>query len=226
MTAAQKQLQFRDVDGLAFAAAHGKLDDTMLPETYVAHRLGPLLELMHLFTGGRIPRPGDWLALNGTFPLAGALEQTMESWVSPVQCHAGFIRAARRGPDGDSRLTGFLMNAKRAGREVAGLPAAVSGQLVAGEWKNSKTISTNMPRRPERVSWAYRAERGAFEFVVADRGIGILRSLRRCATYATLSDEGKALEAALTDGVSRYGLNSNHGHGFKHILHRPYEPAR
>ena len=217
MTATQKQLQFRDVDGLAFAAAHGKLDDTMLRDTYVPHRLGPILELMQLSTGGRMPRPGDWLTVNGTFPLASALEQTMESWVSPVQCHAGFIRATRRGPNGHSRLTGFLMNAKRAGREVAGLPAAVSGQLVAAMEELENNVHEHA-EAPETGILAYRAEPGAFEFVVSDRGIGILRSLRRCAAYGALTDEGKALEAALTDGVSRHGLNNNHGHGFKHIF--------
>ena len=156
--------------------------------------------------------------MNGISPLAGALEQTKkESWVSPVRYHAGFIRAARRGPNGDSRLTGFLMNAKRASREVAGLTAAVSGQLVAAMEELENNIHEHA-EAPETGILAYRAEPGAFEFVVADRGIGILRSLRRCAAYGTLTDEGKALGAALTDGVSRHGLNSNHGHGFKYIF--------
>ena len=65
---------------------------------------------------------------------------------------------------------------------------------------------------------AYRAEPGAFEFVVADRGIGILNSLRRNADFAVLPDEGKALEAALADGVSRYGSSSNRGYGFRPIF--------
>ena len=54
-------------------------------------------------------------------------------------------------------------------------------------------------------------EPGAFEFVVADRGIGVRR---RRAAYAALTDEGKALEAALTDGLSRHGPVSNRGLGF------------
>ena len=53
---------------------------------------------------------------------------------------------------------------------------------------------------------ACKAEPGAFEFVVADRGIGILRSLRRCDSYAALPDKGKAQEAALTDGISRLSI--------------------
>ena len=109
------------------------------------------------------------------------------------------------------------MRAKRAGQEVAGLPAAVSGQLVAAMEELENNIHEHADA-PETGMLAYRAEPGAFEFVVADRGIGVLRSLRRCATYAALPDEGKALEAALTDGVSRHGPDSNHGHGFRPIF--------
>ena len=217
MTVALKQLLFSDVDGLAFAALRGKLGDAQLGATFVPQRLGPLLELLQLSVGGRLPRPDRWLSLNDVAPFVSALERGTESWVAPANQHAGFIRAARRGLDGDSRLTGFLMNAKRADREVAGLSAAVAGKLVAAMEELENNIHEHA-EAPETGVLAYRAEPGAFEFVGADRGIGILRSLRRCAAYATLPDEGKALEAALTDGVSRHGADSNHGHGFRPIF--------
>ena len=217
MTAARKQLLFSDVDGLAFAAARGKLDESKLSATYMPQRLGPLLEPLHLSAGRRMPHPGNWLAPNGAAPMIAALEQDRESWTPPKDQHAGFIRAVRRGPDGDSRLTGFLIKAKRAGQDVSGLPAAVSGQLVAAMEELENNIHEHADA-PQTGILAYRAEPGAFEFVVADRGIGVLNSLRRCATYAALPDEGKALESALTDGVSRHGPDSNHGHGFRPIF--------
>jgi hypothetical protein len=65
---------------------------------------------------------------------------------------------------------------------------------------------------------AFRATARIFEFVAADHGIGILRSLQECPAYASLSDHGKALEAALTDGISRFGPESNRGHGFRPIF--------
>lgn len=164
-----------------------------------------------------MPHPGNWLAPNGAAPMIAALEQDRESWSAPGDQHAGFIRAVRRGPDGDSRLTGFLMKAKRAGQDVSGLPAAVSGQLIAAMEELENNIHEHADT-PETGIIAYRAEPGAFEFVVADRGVGVLRSLRRCAAYAALPDEGKALEAALTDGVSRHGPDSNRGHGFRPIF--------
>ncbi len=217
MTVVRRELLFRDVDGLAFAAAYGQLDDTKVAVTYVPHRLGPLLELMQLHAGGRIARPEKWLLLDGAAPLVSALEEEREGWVSPKQRHTGFIAAARRGRDGDERFTGFLMNAKRAGHEVAGLSASVSGQMVAAMEELENNIHEHAGARESGVL-AYRAEPGAFEFVAADRGIGILNSLRRHAAHVGLPDEGKALEAALTDGVSRYGPNRSRGHGFRPIF--------
>ena len=67
------------------------------------------------------------------------------------------------------------------------------------------------PHAPYTCPPDYLAEIAA---AAADRGIGILRSLCRCAAYAALLDEGKAL----TDGVSRHGPDSNHGHGFRPIF--------
>ena len=205
------------MDGLAFAAARGKLDPRKLPAAYTPQRLGPLLELLHLSAGGRMPPPGNWLPPNGTAPMMTAIAQGRENWTAPGDEHAGFIRAVRRGPDGDNRLTGFLMKAKRAGRDVSGLSASVARQLVAAMEELENNIHEHADA-PETGILAYKGEPGAFEFVVADRGIGILRSLRRATAHAALADEGRALEAALADGVSRHGPGSNHGHGFRPIF--------
>jgi hypothetical protein len=42
--------------------------------------------------------------------------------------------------------------------------------------------------------------------------------LQRCALYSDLRDHGKALQAALNDGTSRFGADSNRGHGFQPIF--------
>ena len=68
---------------------------------------------------------------------------------------------------------------------------------------------------PDSGVIAYRAEAGAFEFVVADRGIGVLESLRSSGEYEYLRDEGTALRAALTEGVSRHGRDVGRGLGFR-----------
>jgi hypothetical protein len=72
--------------------------------------------------------------------------------------------------------------------------------------------------RSETGLAAFLARSGYFEFGVLDRGMGVLRSLQSCDQYARLQDHGDALEIALTDGCSRFGPNSKHGHGFRSLF--------
>lgn len=219
MTEPAKPLTFSAVDGLAFAAAAGHLDGPQASCRYVPNELGPLLELLHLAAGGRLPPAvaESCLAANGAAPMIAALRGPHERWIASDGRRMGFIRAARPGPDGGNWLTAFLMDAQRAARDVACLPGSTSGQLVAA----MEEMENNIHEHSEAAATgllAFGAARGAFEFVVADRGIGILTSLRRCPLYAAVSDHGKALESALTDGISRFGSESGRGHGFRPIF--------
>ena len=219
MTPAAKPLTFSAVDGLAFAAAAGHLDGPQASCQYVPNRLGPLLELLHLAAGGRLPRTvaETWLAANGAASLITALRGQHERWIASDGRRMGFIRAARSGPDGGNWLTAFLMAAQRAARDVACLPGSAPGQLAGA----MEELENNIHEHSDALATgllAFRATRGAFEFVIADLGVGILPSLRRCPLYAALSDHGKALESALTDGISRFGSDTGRGHGFRPIF--------
>lgn len=217
MTVARKPLSFGDVEDIARAAMQGKLNDAEMPVAFVPRQLGPLLELLQLSNSGQVPRSGKWCDLNGAAHFVSALEQTAESWVAPSRQHLGFIRSARQEPEGDDRLMHFLMKAKRAGQKIAGLSSAVSLQLVAAMQELENNIHEHA-EAPETGLLAYRAESGAFEFVATDLGIGVLQSLRSCKAYAELRDEGKALNLALSKGVSRHGPDCNRGHGFRPIF--------
>jgi hypothetical protein len=214
-----RPLTFSAVDELGFATAAGNLDRDQPPAQYEARRLGPLLELRNHVAAGRVPGSAisDWLIPNGAAPMLNALAEDRERWISADHRRMGFIRAMRGGPDGDSRLTAFLMDAQRAAREVAGLPGNTPGQLAAA----MKELENNIHEHSDAAATgilAFRAGRGTFEFVVADRGIGILASLRQSPHFRALADHGKALESALTDGTSRFGNNSGRGHGFRPIF--------
>lgn len=216
---ATEALTFNVVDGLAFAAARGRLDSTRLPAVYAPDSLGPLLEILHLAAGGRLPDPTSepWLHLNGAASLVDALGQNRESWVCPSSRRIGFFRVAHSGSAGDDRLTAFLMDAQRAARDTAELSATVSGQLIAAMGELESNIHEHSAADSGGLL-AFRAAPRVFEFVAGDRGIGILDSLRSYPAYAGLPDHGKALEAALTDGVTRHGPGSRHGHGFRPIF--------
>lgn len=215
-----KPLTFSTVDELGFAAARGLLDDpAQVPYRYSPNRLGPLLELLFLAKGGHLPSSvvNAWLTPNDAAPLIQAIRDNREHWLSPENRRMGIIRAHRKGPNGDSILTSFLMAAQRAARDVAGLPGTTPGQLVAAMEELENNIHEHSDAAETGIL-AFRAAHGIFEFVAADRGIGILSSLKRSATYYTLSDHGAALEAALRDGTSRFGLDSKRGHGFRPIF--------
>jgi hypothetical protein len=219
MTVPARPLTFSAVDGLGFAAASGRFDAARLPAPYVPNSLGPLLELLHLAAGGRLPDPAgeSWLALNNAAPMIATLREKRECWVSSDDRRIGFIRAVRGGPDGNNRLTAFLMDAQRAARDVARLPGTTPGQLAGAMQELENNIHEHSNAADTGVL-AFRAARGVFEFVAADRGIGILTSLQSCTMYAALRDHGEALEVALTDGTSRFGSNSRRGHGFRPIF--------
>ena len=219
MNALTRPLTFSAVDGLGFAAAGGQRDAAQSLSRYVPNSLGPLLELLHFAAGGRLALPygGSWMGRDGLAPMVAALQENREHWVSAVDRRMGFIRAVRTGLDGDNWLTSFLMDAQRAARDVACLPGTTPGQLTAA----MRELESNIHEHSDAAETgllAFWAAHEVFEFVAADRGIGILASLRRCSTYAAVSDHGRALESALTDGISRYGNDSRRGHGFRPIF--------
>jgi hypothetical protein len=219
MTEAPAPLTFGAVDDLAFAVDAGQLNLTQAPFRYIPRTLGPLFELLQLTAGTKLPvsTVRSWLARSKATAMIAALAEQRERWTASDGRRMGFIRAVRSGNGGDNHFTTFLMDAQRAAREVTRLPGHTSGHLAAA----LRELENNIHEHSEAASTglvAFRAARDRFEFVVADRGNGVLKSLRRCPDYAGLGDHGKALEAALTNGVSRFGGDGGRGHGFRPIF--------
>jgi len=78
-------------------------------------------------------------------------------------------------------------------------------------------LHDNIIEHSKRVDTGYivfEALPDRFDFVVADRGIGVLSGLRNNPVYSDLNDAGVALEEALTYGVSGTGM-PDRGAGFK-----------
>jgi hypothetical protein len=219
MTASAQPLTFTAVDGLTFASDAGRPDFGQAALRYTPKTLGPLLELLHFAAARRLPAPatGPWLGRSAAGAMIAALAEQREHWIAIDRRRMGFIRALRSGPDADSKFTAFLMDAQRAARDVTRLPGAAPGQLAAA----IEELENNIHEHSEAAGTglaAFRAATDMFEFVVADRGDGVLKSLRRSPLQAALTDHGKALEAAVTDGVSRFGSESGRGHGFRPIF--------
>jgi hypothetical protein len=218
MTRSPRPLTFAEVDGVGFAAAKGRFQSATLQERYAPQRLGPLLELLHL----PIDQPAAVTALSiaensAAARMVYALRQNRDEWVGSDRHRMGFIRALDRKPNGHDRVTAFLMDAQRAARDVGGFPGSVPRWLVAAMGELEGNIREHSEAVPTGVL-AFRAAPGVFEFVVADQGIGVLRSLRGGTEYRDLTDHGRALSAALTEGVSRFGVGVGRGLGFRPLF--------
>lgn len=99
----------------------------------------------------------------------------------------------------------------------AGFSNDHSGKFLAAIdelWNNVVDHS----QRDETGYIAFSLEPGRFEFVVADHGIGVLASLKSNPDYAHLNDHGRAIELALSEGVTRYYTEDGHGFGFRPLF--------
>jgi hypothetical protein len=100
---------------------------------------------------------------------------------------------------------------------VAGFSRDVAAQLVGAIGEMQSNIYEHSQASRTGIV-AFQATRGAFEFVVCDRGIGVLNSLKACPNYADLTDYGQALRLTLSEGISRYGPQSGRGLGFRPLF--------
>ena len=99
----------------------------------------------------------------------------------------------------------------------AGFSRTIAAQLVGSIGEMQSNIYEHS-QAPQTGIIAFRGRSGAFEFVVCDSGIGVLKSLTTCSEFQGISDHGQALQLTLSDGVSRYGRNSGRGLGFQPLF--------
>lgn len=209
---------FKALDGLAFAAERGRLNGCSLPRMN-AVSLGPIIELAQLAgRAGTLPTPerAGWLALDGLAVLYQAILGGGYRWVCPDGRRIGFLRTRAQVPANDHELIAFSVAARQAAG-MAGFPTPVAQQLAAAIGELHSNIYDHSGASKTGLV-AFRAGLDEFEFVVADRGVGILNTLRTCAEFADLSDHGNALMLALADGVSRRGSDKGYGNGFRPIF--------
>lgn len=121
-----------------------------------------------------------------------AAEFTSPSW-----------RGFRRRLQDAAESTGF-------GKTVAqGLTGAVD-EIVSNIIEHSQAPTSGLA--------GYHWNESEFEFVIADAGEGVLKSLQRNPTYSDLIAADEALHLALTDGVSRHGKHLSRGYGFRQLF--------
>ena len=211
-------LNFDVVDDLAFAAERGRLCINRIAEL-VAREVGPVVELELLSGTGSLPSPysSTWLSLDGLATLGRALETKETQWICPRSRMSGVLRTGcllvRRAT---TIWTAFAVAAQSAAtmvgfhRIIAAQLAATIDELCSNIFEHSESPDTGLI--------VFHAQQRRFDFVVADHGIGVLKSLRSGEEYAGLDDHGQALQLALSHGVSRHGRDSQRGFGFRGLF--------
>jgi hypothetical protein len=209
-------LSFTVVDDLAFAAERRK---SAAPEKLVADNIGPLLELRHLACHGLIPGLDDcpWLDLGELSSFCEALSNAHQlKWVCPRTRRLGFFRLTSLLPSDETPWIEFSVAAQKAAASAGFYPdtarqfVAAMGEMRSNIYEHSAYPQTGL------VAFFGHSER--FEFVVADRGVGVLETLRSSAEYAGLVDHGEALRLCLSDGVTRFAGSVGHGNGFRPLF--------
>lgn len=216
MNETPRPFTFSELDGLAFAAERGILNAQS--GSFAAVDIGPVFELGLLAKSKLLLWPGNsgWLNLNGTGPLITALARRKHLWVCPNTRSVGLYRAYATMRHDETSWVEFGVAAQycasQAGfsRDMGAQLVGAIGEMQSNIYEHSKASATGIV--------AFRGAPGAFEFVVADRGVGVLQSLKGCSDYAELTSHGQALQLALSEGISRYGPQRGRGLGFRPLF--------
>lgn len=89
---------------------------------------------------------------------------------------------------------------------------------VAGTFEDMISNMVEHSEFPETAIAGYRWCGSEFEYVVADAGVGVLKSLRQHPDYLDLTDASEALSVAIKDGNSRHGKRAGRGNGFHELI--------
>lgn len=184
-------------------------------------RIGPLIEfayLDYLNTSSQISSPSQCApveALQAALSKSSLSDFQIETTLSPKDFE--FIRGFQTEDEtNDLRWMTFCKRLENAAAS-AGLGDSFAKALTG----TVEEMTSNLVEHSERSETgivAYRWSRLEFEYVVADSGIGMLRSLKKNAYYLNLANSGQALETAVQEGESRHGHNVGHGFGFRDLL--------
>lgn len=213
-----RRLNFAAVDDLCFANERGRLDPARAQFRFLPDELGPALELRQYAAVASLPRLGlnPWIGAGELSGMIDALDRGNVEWSNPNGGLTGFIRT-RWNPDNDQTTWVRFSLAMRKAATASGFPIGITRQFDAAIVELWTNISEHADAWDSGLI-AFQASRLSFAFVVADAGIGVLRSLQSSTEFAALRGHGDALRAALTEGTSRFGVGQGRGFGFRQMF--------
>lgn len=216
---AKELLTFEVVDDLVAARVRGRLKPDDATARFAPRNVGPLVELMFDQSDGRCGplMRSRLLDLTSQTELRTALAGPEDAWLDKTRSR-GFLRTAHN-PTSDKHETDLmrLLMAARKAAEGIGFPVAAAQSLTAAIREMESNVYEHSGRAQTGII-AFQASVNGFEFIVADAGFGILKTLKEAPEFTGLNDHGRALHAALQEGVSRYGRETGHGMGFRDLF--------
>jgi anti-sigma regulatory factor (Ser/Thr protein kinase) len=209
-------LTFDVLDGIAFAAARGRLLGREAVGDCRASELGPFVELLHLSACALLPSPEqlDWLSIDSLDALRTQAKRANEPWLNAAGT-LGLFRMGDGHPEDDRPWHAFCVAAHKAAlsagfvREAAAHLVAAIGEARSNVVEHSQASSTG--------TIVFRASHRRFEFAIFDRGSGVLTTLKQNSNFTHLADHGTALRLALSEGVSSSGERGR-GFGFRQLF--------
>jgi hypothetical protein len=206
---------YSHVDGLG-RARQRNMEPILNGQVFRAGAIGPLIEFTNLATSDSLAelRGARWFDEGSHRTLLDELSGVHVQWLtSDGRC--GLLKG--QGLAAEDALGSFKIDAHKAALganfgKAAPLLVAAMGELIGNVIDHSQCEESGIA--------IFSARTGVFEFVVADRGIGVLRSLSQWSDFKTLHDDGAALAQMVETGVSRHGPNLGHGNGFRPIFER------
>lgn len=210
------QADFAASDDILREAAAGRLSSYGLLAVNDTGRVGPIVEMalaaiQHRDQYGGICIGGDFAS-----KLQNAL-QTGRPFGGDFHARVGAFPFGSENPieaddAGWNQWCLHIENAAKANGFPADLVAGLMGAMI--EMQDNVYVHSGAP---DTGLVAFAVSPSSFELVIADRGAGVLNTLRQNPTYSTLPDSGAALQEAIKTGVSRFPSETGRGQGFTQL---------
>lgn len=208
---------FDVIDDLLWQAVRGKLIGRGPIPLTRSGRIGPVVELMC----ARKAWPEEYAQVSVEIPFARLVGDAMDSGRISGGGYddvAGVFPLGRGigGGHAEDQWEQWALHAQNAAA-ARGLDRSLVDGLIGALIELQDNVYQHS-EAPTSGIVAYAVAPGAFEFVVADAGVGVLASLTKNPEFAELRDSGEALKVAASDGASRFDRSTGHGFGIGQLF--------
>lgn len=205
------EASFNNVDDLLWQERHGSLASRGPIRLTRSGRVAPLIELAI----AQMAMPAAYSEILVEAPFAKLISSAIHGTISgnAYADKMGVFPLSRHRPGSSSHEVWeqWAHRAQNAAVESNFPRALVAGLIGAlGELQDNVYEHSG---KPDSGLVAYAVSPSAFEFIVADGGMGALASLHMNPAYAHLKTTAEALELAMSDRASRFGSDTGRGYG-------------